>query len=394
MKAIVTVFACSILLAALVAGPAAAQLHSVLVAAPTLPEEALTWCGPAVGEMIIEGFPSGACAVIQADVWASIDANRVEAVWDTDPVGMEKALEQVCPGSSWSVFARNDAAELMFSVAFWMTNNSFPAAVVLDTAAHNAVAAHQEHWVMVKGVVTDADPTTTSTATLQFVWVTDPSPAIFGDPAVERFISAGTWFGELSAVSKPASTYNGKFVAVIEPPEKRGRLLGRIDEVLTGRLLDARRIVEIAQRWLEEVEILREVKSFRRFYDAKPMKPIPIDPEKRGYYLVPFTTDGERAFGAVLVNAYKGNVQEAGVIAPVRYLDREEALHRAAKHWRVRSIDELKASLHYAPAAGSTSRYDPVWRVTDGRRSLVIRQDGSVREWPKRGRELEPDQPG
>lgn len=377
------------LLAVVVASPAAA-LHSVFLSVPNHSEEALTWCGTAVGEMIIEGFPSGACAVDQADVWAAIDANRVETVWDTDPVGLEKALETVCPPPHWSVFARTDAAELMYSVAYWMTQNDFPAAVVLDTDAHNSYAAHQEHWVVVKGIITDVDPTSSSTVTLQHIWITDPSPATFGDPAVERFIAASTWYGELSAVSKATSTYDGNFVAVIEPPERRGRLVAEAKEILFGEVLDPDRIRELAMRWLEKIEMLRELKPFAPLYRTRPLEPLLVDPKEGGYYIVPFSAEGEEASHALLINAYKGNFQEAGAFAPMRYLSEKEAAERALKFLRIRQADWIDAVLLHAPEAGSTSRYDPVWRLAVDRQVVAVRQNGSVRFWPRPNKPQEP----
>ncbi|MCP4661810.1 MAG: hypothetical protein GY856_40930, partial [bacterium] len=105
------------LLAALtVAGPAAA-LHSVFLAVPNHSEEALIWCGPAVGEMVMEGYPGGTgCDELQADVWTEILAHKdpTEAAWDTDPVGLAGAMMSLCPPTgSWSVFHNTDATQIM-----------------------------------------------------------------------------------------------------------------------------------------------------------------------------------------------------------------------------------------------------------------------------------------
>src|SRR5262245_25418270 len=60
-------------------------------------EEALTWCGPAAGQMVIAGYPTSACTKVQADVDASIQAHKVESNWDTDPAGLRAALMEQCP---------------------------------------------------------------------------------------------------------------------------------------------------------------------------------------------------------------------------------------------------------------------------------------------------------
>jgi len=377
-------WALALLLSLTLAAPAAA-LHSVFAAVPGHSEEALTWCGPAVGEMVMEGYPSGACNETQADIWAEIVLNRVEGTWDTDPAGLRGAMMSMCPPPSghWSIVSRTDAADLMYSVAYWMTRNGFPVAAVMSTTAHNTYAAHQEHWVVIKGIVTDADPTTTSAVTLDHVWITDPSPATFGDPPLERFLSGGAWYAELQPVTKAGSAYNGKYVAVIEPPERRG--LAKADlPILRGEVLPWERVVELSRRWLDKLEILRELKPFAELYRAEPKEPILVDPKFGGYYLVPFTVDGKTVRHAMLINAYDGSLLEVGAFAPVRYVGKKEALERAQKLLRVRQPERIDARLTFAPEAGAASRYHPVWRVEIDDRAVAVRQDGAVRFWPRK----------
>ena len=51
------------------AGSLQAQpLHSVILSVPLYGEEALTWCGPATAQMVMEGYPAGACSVLQEDI--------------------------------------------------------------------------------------------------------------------------------------------------------------------------------------------------------------------------------------------------------------------------------------------------------------------------------------
>jgi hypothetical protein len=358
--------------------------HSVVVTVPILAEEATTWCGPAVGEMVMEGYPAGACNELQADVWQEIDNNRVEAAWHTDPAGMAAALNILCPPTgSWYIHHKATAAELMYSVAFWMTNNSYPVAVVLDTTAHSATdPSHQEHWAVIKGIVTDVTPIGNSSVTLEYVFFNDPVGATFGDPGVEHIVTGGVWYSTyLQAVAKPTSAYDGEYVAVIEPPKFRGFLKAKLP-VMSGRIISPERAFDSARKWVESFEQLREMKPFYRFLRAEPMEPVLVDPKYGGYYMIPFTNDGETAELAVLINAYTGEFAEAGAFAPVRYLSEKQALQRAGKLLRIDRMESYEVSRVYAPEAGSVSRFHPVYKVRINERTVSVRQNGASRLWP------------
>lgn len=372
------------LLAALTVASPASALHSVFLAVPNHSEEALIWCGPAVGEMVMEGYLGGTgCDHLQADVWAEILVHKTEAAWDTDPVGLAGAMMTLCPPTgSWSVFHRADATELMYWVAFYMTHNNYPVAAVLNTQTHNGVATHQEHWVVIKGIVTDVDPKTASAVTLEHVWYTDPAPPVFGDPPIEHFISGSSWYTQFQAVTKAPSAYTGEYVAVIEPPRRRGVARAK-PEVVRGELIPREEAFELARRWIEKLEILAELKPFRRLRESEPLEPLLVDPNYGGYYLIPFSADGKTAQYAVLINAYTGEFQEAGAFGPVRYVSEKEALKRSLRFLSTQESRRVRATLVFAPEAGAASRFHPIWKVEVEGRTTAVRQDGDVRFWPR-----------
>src|SRR5215510_2391416 len=123
---------------------------STLLPAGYHSEEALTWCGPATGQMIVAGYPTSACTVVQADVDASIQTHKVEGNWDTDPAGLRASFADVCP---------------------------LPSA----------------HWVAITAIVTDVNPVGNPTVNLQFVQFIDPSPTNLGDPPMVRFVTGAQW---------------------------------------------------------------------------------------------------------------------------------------------------------------------------------------------------------
>jgi hypothetical protein len=346
-------------------------------------EEALTWCGPATGQMVIAGYPTSACTRVQADVDASIQAHKVESNWDTDPAGLRAALVEQCPlpaGHVWAVFPQADPTAVMWSAAHYMTANQYPVAALLGTTAHNSYTPHQEHWVTITAIVTDQDPTTHPTVNLQFVQFVDPSPPNLGDPPLVRYVSAAQWYAAFTAVTK-TSAYQGKFIAVIEPPASIGHAVAVGKLLLTGTVIAKAEAQRLALASVQKLK-LAEVQAFREFISAKPLEPLLVNTQRGGYYLVPFSTEGKFASLAVIVNAYNGEFQEAGRFGPRAFLEESAALEHVRQALRLREPfrpGEVKAEL-VAPSETGTL-YAPEWRITAPRnRTLQVGQQGRVRE--------------
>jgi hypothetical protein len=365
----------------------AQPLHSVMLSVPEHSEEALTWCGPAVAQMVMEGYPGGACTVLQEDIWAQVLSSKTEAIWDTDPAGMRGALKTLCPPPyNWSIYHKVDPAELMFKVAYWMTSNSFPVALVKDTVAHNAIAGHTEHWVAIRGIVTDADPTTTTSVTLENVWFNDPCPETLGDPAVVRFVTGTQWYDEFEPVTKVGSSYHGQYVAVIEPPAVSGVALAKI-KVLFGTLITADQARESAARWIKEKK-LYAFESYKVLAKAKPLPPLLVNQMHGGYYIIPYSTDGRQALAAVIVNAYTGEFEEVGAFKPVQYLEKKQAIEIAMQALKPPpdrksntagpQPDPPTAELVFPRGQQVVGRYFPLWQVNVNRQTIGVSQQQHV----------------
>lgn len=371
----------ALLAAALSAAPAAASDTVLLTAVPAYNEEAKNWCGPATGQMVLDGYPAGACLLPQgkdqSNVWAEIGIHRVESSWDTDPAGLRGALMTLCPppGGSWSIVADASAQAVMFQVAYWMNTNSYPVAALLDTNAHYAeVPAHEEHWVMIRGIVTDVDPTaapTSASVNLEWVCLTDPVGVAFGGPPIQRCVDAATWYTEFQPVSKPGA-YRDQHVAVIEPPVRRGRAIGR-EAVLTGRPIGREAVLRIAHAFGGKNGCGEPV-----FGGGQWLDPFLVNARYGGYYLVPFVEPDGLVRQAALVNAYDGSVQETGVFTATRYLAEEEARAAAVRFLGAKQPRDVRAELVFSDEAGSPTRYHPSWRVSVDGRTVGVTQDGRV----------------
>jgi hypothetical protein len=254
-----------------------------------------------------------------------------------------------------------------------MNTNHYPVAAVLNTNAHNAIATHHEHWITIKGIVTNLDPRTNPSVTLQYVLIVD-QPVIFGDPPVERFLSGSQWYAEFGAVAKPGSGYNGNFVAVIEPPRIKGVAIAKLLPIV-GTLIPIDRVIALAQRAVKTD--LSKVPSFRELTDLKPQRPLLVNPQRGGYYIVPFARGDKPAEMAVLINAYSGDFMEAARFKGRPMLTEKDAIARALR-FLVR--DEAKQSAATLVYREGTSPYVPFWGVTIDGQDLLVDADGNVRQ--------------
>lgn len=364
-------------------------VHSVLLTVPEYSEEALDWCGPATGQMIMEAYPTGGCIIPQEDVWTSILIEKTETMWNTDPEGLKQTMIDSCtPTGTWIIYDDTDSTDLMHTVASLMTKYKYPVAAVLNTMPHNSVSAHSEHWVTIRGIVTDKDPTTNSTVDLIAVWLNDPAPATFGDPAVVRFISGSSWYSEFTRVSKTGSSYLDKFVVICEPPETKGKAIAHVEKT-TGEIISPDQAVAFAKTFIK-VHKLTKMKAYSSLKNARPSEPLLVNKKRKAYYIVPFIYEEKRELCevAMLINAYDGTMKEVGAFKPVRYLAEKEAIQIAMESFRVKTADRIESEL-VTPPGYDHNEYFPLYKVQMDNKTLYVNREGktfSSLRYPKQDR--------
>jgi hypothetical protein len=358
-----------------------------MLAIPDYSEEALNWCGPASAQIVMGGYPSGSCTVAQEDIWLSILSNKVEPDWDTDPEGLRDALIELCPlppGSTWSLRARNTPEELMGSVAYWMTRNNYPVPLLRDTISHNSYTAHEEHWLVIRGIVTDVDPTGpgVTSVELDMVCYYDPAPTTLGDPAVKTCEDGDIWNDDiLQAVSKGSSSFFGKYVAVVEPPEKK-IVTHTAAEVLFGKLITPEDALRYARRWIDERKF-RDTEEYQALKTAKPLLPQLVNKDYGAYYIVPYSNDEKNVGISVLVNGYNGHFQSIAAFKPVPYVSRQQAIDIAIGYLKDKANvgpqpDPPTVELIYPRGERLVSRLFPIWQVTVGRSQIGVTQSKKI----------------
>ena len=375
-------------------------------------QEALIWDGPAVAQMIMASYPSGAtsCTPIQTDIWTSIQAHQTNASWAADPDGLKGALNSLCPPThGWSIFHNASAPSLMYGMAYWMTALEYPVAVLLDTqpgCTFSGGGQHTEHWVVATGYVANCKPTEagcTSPLTIHWVEIIDPvnpsSPCTLPLPVplpAKQMISGAQWYGTgsyaplfnpVTAATKPTGPYIGEYVAIVEPPQFPGLAVPRLQAV-SGALIGPETAVERAIDSIRSGE-LAEVLERSRAYDAilrgSPRGAILVNRERGAYYVVPFEEPDVRggATGAVLVNAYDGSLQALTTFGAVPYVDERKAIEQAAQRAGGELDPRSATAVLVAPVdAGPSVRYFPAWEVFDTDTVAWVLPDGVVLDEP------------
>lgn len=363
---------------------------------PTYCQEANNWCGAATGQMTLEGYPGGVeHPFTQTHVWNRIVAHRDDpgAAWATDPDGLRETLMELGgdPGVNWNIHSNSNAQSLMYSITYWMTRREYPTPVLVDPGG--SPYGSFQHWVMVEGFTTDVDPTTNATVNLQFIDIVDPwNPPCATNTAggVRQTVSGATWYTTYWGVpgNYPASKWHGNYVAVIEPPIKKGVVKAK-RQVEEGKVISQSAAKEHALKWFKKLGFEKRA-TYAVLRGTVPLGPLLINQEKRGYYLVPFGyKEGQLSQGAVLVNAYTGEFEEIGVFQrPFTYLDRERAVRLALSYLDVCKEKGLgcakdrplkvQAELIFQTSAQTQNRFMPIWQITFKERTVYVTQQERV----------------
>jgi hypothetical protein len=89
-----------------------------------------------------------------------------------------------------------------------------------------------------------------------------------------------------------------------------------------GKLISEETAVEAARRWVAELGLLDRL-PYAVLRESEPLQPLLVNAERKGYYIVPFGYSE----GAILINAFDEEFQEAGVFQrPMKYISRERAV--------------------------------------------------------------------
>ncbi len=262
-------------------------------------QERCYWCGAACAQMIMDGYPNPAHRLFhtQLDIWNTIQANNstapADAGWATDPIGLCEALIQLNPppGGTWSIHANTSRDTVMFDILYWMNRNNYPVGTLINRGGH---------WVVIVGFQTDIAPVSGSNPTLQQITIYDPEPHNIGSQSTMTAAvwNATDWVGPVQY----AGTWSNQYVAVIEPPVKRGRVkINRIRRI-GDKVISPKEAVRNAKTWIEKLGLSKKpsyaILQRKSVINLQPMlvrEQIKPDLKEKvpHYYIVPFGFQSE-----------------------------------------------------------------------------------------------------
>lgn len=376
-------------------------------------QQSCCWCGAASAQMIMDGYPNSSDRKLYpqgpptvppglTNCWDVIQAHKstnptdVASNWCTDPKGLKDCLMTLNPPSNnhqWVVFAFANRDTTMFEILFYMNQNNYPVAALINGGGH---------WVVIVGYITDIQPLSNTSPTLQQITFLDPEPHNVGTTTT---MTAAQWYATPFKNSVGAAgTWHDDYVAVVEPPARKATIkvieISRVGkEIISPKeaIANAKKAMEALEFGKDSPHEIVKMKGIRNLQPLLVREEIKPGLEKEMvpyYYIVPYGFEGETGLCGValarlgvIINAYTGQFEEITTFGkPVRYLPQEEAVEIAAKALHLKMEETTKmltkqsitAALMFQPSEITHIRTYPFWKITTKERSLYVDQLGKL----------------
>lgn len=362
------------------------------------------YCGAACAMMVLAEIGVPYTSMNQSDLYTSNHNHNVKAGWYTDPYGLRYTLVDRKPasfGNTFVVYKPTTEAEGSRKVVYtlWKYGVS-PVTLVYGCM----------HWIVVRGVQTNVEPTTGTSYVINGLWVNNPvfrdndphnGSDVCGSGGVNgienQWVSYANWQSSyFTGCNYDSATGSKQFISVCDPDEPKIELPERaqIDRPFEGReIIDPGQAVEMVYRGMEIGELFEDerIAKLRDTSFDKPILVKRLDRHDSFYYLAPAMLDGG-ALGFAQVNARFGDLQSVYVLAERTRLyesNREGVLEWVMK--RKYELEEergqfrlrpdtfcLSPTLVWRPCRESYSPHLPFWQLNSGSQTLYIRADGEV----------------
>lgn len=379
---------------------------------PLFGQQSCCWCGAASAQMIMDGYPNASDRLLYpqgpptvppglTNCWDVIQANKstnptdIAQQWCTDPIGLKACLMTLNPppGGHWAIFADANRDVLMFDVLYWMNQNNFPVAALINGG---------QHWIVIVGYLTDVQPVANSTPTLQKITILDPEPH---DVGTQTIMTGDVWYATKFANSVAfAGSWLNQYVAVVEPPVTKARVKVMEIKRIGEKIILPEEAIESARKAIDALDLAKnpsyavlKKKGMRNLQPILVREEIKLGLEEERvpyYYIVPFGFERETgecgvalARFCVIINAYTGQFEEITAFGkPIRYLPEEEAIDVVAKALDLKKEETrkmlagqaMRATLIFQPSEITHIRTYPFWKITVKERSLYVDQLGKL----------------
>lgn len=354
------------------------------------------YCGAASAQMILNSAKIGVY-VNQHTLYSYIHSHNMCSGWATDPKGLQDVLNLYYPAGWFRYYAFTTQESGVKKMAYTIKQFGVPPAALIYGCGH---------WVVVRGVMTNVEPTYSGSYTIYGFYVNDPwyGSSTLGENA---YIDIATWNADYFTGCNWCGASGTRYITVVDPePPPPVRITYPEVKPIRPEVISLDEVRGYGAEYLEHIkkkEKFREnfSKAFRVIDKVKQDTPLLVkrsDREKNGYYIIPLK-NGASTQGAMLLNAYSGQLKGVSFVEkPIKYTgkykqkDAKELFKKKLPHLRMKkkpikdlqkkSAAELKKirkspglikpadlritkmELVWEPTIQSQNPYYPLWKVT------------------------------
>ena len=370
------------------------------------------YCGAATAQMILDSIGSG--LLDQNVLYNSNHSHNTQNNWYTDPDGLNYTLNFYKPNpptfnNFFVIYARDTEVEGSQKIVYTLWHYGVPTWTLVYGCGH---------WIVVRGLSTDVEPTPGSTYTINGFWINNPWPPSpsFYDPTVapppphspsdmcgsgggrgiaSEYLTYTSWKDTYFTGCDVWGVGHNQYVSVCDPEvPKLGKLkMGREEFQAKGdQIVSSEKVARFAIKGIDN-HGLRNDKLFAKALDgANPTDPILVqrlDIPDTFYYLLPMTKN-DRVTSLLSIDALYGNFRGGQVFdKPIRkpFVDRNSIIKELLgkpvdlgdKLGRVIIRDGtfcFYPIMVWKPCKESRSPYYPFYMITIGNRNIYVGYDG------------------
>jgi len=385
-------------------------------------------CGPATAKMTLDYIwwnssqnPEGPPDLYnQSDLYqAGLENNTNQSLPYLDTQGLWYIIQYNKPmpyseyGYNFMKYKNEDLDEMLKRICLWInytvgTVGGYKPEHPLHVPAVVPAYGGYTNWMAIRGFHANrtAHPMPNNITVYGF-WVNDPYPSSLGGLGENSYKMLATWVSDYYQPLVTDDTYNGKYVAIFEPPEINNEVEFNIARSPIRFSLIKQQIIKLVQLSKDTIskELIKQTDQWiiQAAVDGVSEQLIPYDddfaavfektiPGKpifvenlvgNNYYAVPFNLRGQKAVVVILIDADDGSFKEASwTRTPVAYLplSKEEAQLIAFEFaveelgLEISDINELQPELIHR----KSTPYYPEWQILIENYGIYVSQDGTV----------------
>ncbi len=284
------------------------------------------YCGAASAQMILNSQNLGIYVASQDTLYNYIHSHNICTGWASDPRGLSDVLNHYgnshTPPAYFVAYTPSSQDDGIKKLAYTIDHYGVPPASLVYGCAH---------WVVVRGVITDVQPTSSPSYTIYGFFVNDPW---YGTNSLgeNKYVTINSWKTDYFTGCEWCGSGTGnKFISVVdpEPPQAINLQFPKILE-RRAQIISAREAQDFAAEAMKQFESQKEYqKGFTEPLEvmraSKIGTPVLVkrsDRQQDAYYIVPLMR-GNLTSGAILIDGYSGQLLEATYVKkPVEYTAR------------------------------------------------------------------------